>query len=84
MGNTQLIFLTEIEGEEDEPVVVREARFVASLLEGMVHPAVTELDSKVGEGMAVLEVLGAALGDEARIRFQFTSKFTPFIHSISS
>ncbi len=64
--------------------MVREALFVASLLEGMVRPTVTELDSRVGEEMAVLEVLGAALGDEALIRPQSTSKSASFNHIIYS
>lgn len=64
--------------------MVREAHFVASLLEGKVRPTVTELDSRVGEEMAVLEVLGAALRDEALIRSQSTSKSALFIHIIHS
>lgn len=64
--------------------MVREARFVASLLEGMVRPTVTELDSRVGEEMAVLEVLEVALGDEALIRSQSTSKSASFVHVIYS
>jgi len=63
--------------------VAREARFAVSLLEGMVRLVGTELVSRVGEEMVVLEVLGAVLGDEPLIQSQSTSKSASFSFIIS-